>query len=936
MMNKRILLLGIIAVLMILLAGSVFAEYRAGQNIWVYKEGGALSLHYNIQTGANNQLVLYKVETDGSQNAVREVNSEARIATFVDLSLDIRGVDVYRTQGNIPPDRETRPFEGYTGDGWEQVKLTTPPQSGISTEVPEGEEAPAAGGGETNATTTPAGGQPAGTPAAPTLIKTTGGASASLIGTSSGQGGTEQSKPNLVNVQIDKNNDGKYNTADGDYEIPLTPAQYDYIKSGCTLNLQTNEFDKTGTSTSYLFGKNGETAIRNKDQNTFTLLSSDSKNMGLFSCSHIVFTVTNTWDIFDDKNNRMSTVSYANGIESQAYYTGANNGKTEIYPQGRTGDVFVIISVPTSELDKLNGVSQITRVSGNTLYFGKDGALGSMTVTKDANGISTIAVTKQATAGNPVTTTVMSVPGLDSTITVRGELKSGAEVEYKGKTYIYRGTDGSTVKLESKQDSKNTMELTVNPTYTVQREVKSDGTRETNKFFTKDTDNQNEEGWHKEGEKTTTQIDSQGKPVKDLCVDQKGNTIYETKYYAQGYGEGTTSVRKNYNTKSGDLISTQTAKGILESNFGDPKANPGMIYSKDGFIVYKDASWNDNAEQPKGVKDTQDNGKVEPWEVTGTAYAEGPAGIGLYQVERDPRTGMVTKYGKEITEKDNPELYREIKNEIDARWNQGFWRGEDVYLRGTIGAQGGLSTQLAAIVAAYQDRTALSSALFGKSGLNKWMETVDEVFAKMNLGVEYWVSDICKKEFDTVGDSTAYIETPGGLVQLIAHVEGEKTAWLPNAQDPNKQRFYKLTFGVTAPSDQKMTPQLDEEGAVSFNVILKTSDGKTTYLFINERTKKPAPINLKNGASYTASGSSAKVFYSSRNYETISIVFEKKPENREGKEITSISNTIPESTGAIDNYFASLESEDENAPEESEGGEPASEEEDNIIINPDL
>jgi len=430
--------------------------------------------------------------------------------------------------------------------------------------------------------------------------------------------------------------------------------------------------------------------------------------------------------------------------------------------------------------------------------------------------------------------------------------------------------------------------------------------------YTQKTENEKGEGWHEEGDKVIREYEDGDKLqnlASDEAYDKDGNLIYETDYQVKGLEND--AIREHYNKKSGDLIYSQFGSKGNEATFNPDDKSNTLIYSRDGFIIYRDASWDDNADPPEGFdpKIYKNNGRVDPWEVSGTAYAEGAAGLGWWEVERDPKTGLVTKYIREIDPEKEPELYRELERKGDARWNQGFWRGEDVYIRGTLGAQPGqFSYLVATFVASYQPRTELSSALFSKSGLDRWMQDVDQTFAKYNLGEDYYVSEYCEKEFKTIPDSTALVETPGGLAQLIGHVEAEKSPWLPDEDSPDRERFYKITFGVSAPSDEDLTPYMDEEGAVSFNVVL--GGEKLVNLFVDPQTKQSAPINLENGETKNAVGEEAIVKYSKYDYNQICIQFFKKPKDKDGKDIKQICNRIPESTGSIENWQLSQESDD--------------------------
>ena len=59
---------------------------------------------------------------------------------------------------------------------------------------------------------------------------------------------------------------------------------------------------------------------------------------------------------------------------------------------------------------------------------------------------------------------------------------------------------------------------------------------------------------------------------------------------------------------------------------------------------------------------------------------------------------------------------------------------------------------------------------------------------------------------------------------------------------------------------------------------------------------------LKNGESYNAVGENTLVKYSMNDYESLCIIFVKKPVDRKGKPVEKICNAIPESMRSVENY----------------------------------
>ncbi|HLD33721.1 MAG TPA: hypothetical protein VJB66_03270 [Candidatus Nanoarchaeia archaeon] len=217
----------------------------------------------------------------------------------------------------------------------------------------------------------------------------------------------------------------------------------------------------------------------------------------------------------------------------------------------------------------------------------------------------------------------------------------------------------------------------------------------------------------------------------------------------------------------------------------------------------------------------------------------------------------------------------------------------------------------------YRSQQALSSLLLDKAFKSNWMEDVDKAFAQTHLGIEYWSSDICRKEFDVIGEDVGVIEAAPGIFQFIGHVEAEISEKLPmlcgeddtcaegtcrlldrqcvdiapsgrKSEDVLKEEYvYKITVGVTAPDDEDLTPNRDEEGAVSFNIIVKGS-GKSGTLFNK-------PIELKGGESFQ------QVFIETKpstiknvpvQYNEVCLVFTKKAKSYDGKDVDRICNDI--------------------------------------------
>ncbi|RLE42786.1 hypothetical protein DRJ16_04430 [Candidatus Woesearchaeota archaeon] len=198
----------------------------------------------------------------------------------------------------------------------------------------------------------------------------------------------------------------------------------------------------------------------------------------------------------------------------------------------------------------------------------------------------------------------------------------------------------------------------------------------------------------------------------------------------------------------------------------------------------------------------------------------------------------------------------------------------------------------------------------------EWREAIDKGFAKACLGEEYWKSEICDAHLERLNKQTLVIESPAGEVQFVAHVEAERSSPMPKEcpckadeeciggicykdGQPLVKYFYKITYGVRAPSDIGLTPEIDEKGAISFTLKLEGEVSK--YVYVIEGTQKPYYFHLKPGKEKSAVGDEALLFFSTRKYDKICILFGKKPVGKQGK-ISFLCNKIAESQRSYENW----------------------------------
>ncbi|MBW2995643.1 hypothetical protein KY312_04785 [Candidatus Woesearchaeota archaeon] len=373
---------------------------------------------------------------------------------------------------------------------------------------------------------------------------------------SSGQGSTAQEKLDLVTVGIDLNNDG-YDTKQGDFEMKLTQHQVNHLTrvpagTQYKYNTITKEFEYvTGTGEyyqephSFLFGKNGETVVKYNDQ--INLISSTDDFVDSFftdaGITSVRFTGKNSWDGLDAKGNVVEGVSFTNNVAVKTYHSGQFKGQTFIYPgtytETREGELTRdFFEIPTSELEKMGGISQITHIDPNTgkITFGKDGSLGSMSSHTDANGVTYIETTRKATVGGDVTTTTMVIPGMEDTFSWEGNMiavEKGTKIKYQGQTYVFDSYSNGRLILRDSQGNP-ALGMNIYDTYVdvVSDYDKNKGYYETKtSVYTTDTENKNGEGWHEKGDKVIKEYEGGDKLqnlVEDEAFDANGNRKYRT------------------------------------------------------------------------------------------------------------------------------------------------------------------------------------------------------------------------------------------------------------------------------------------------------------------------------------------------------------------------------------------------------------------------
>ncbi|MBI4980478.1 hypothetical protein HZC30_02880 [Candidatus Woesearchaeota archaeon] len=117
-----------------------------------------------------------------------------------------------------------------------------------------------------------------------------------------------------------------------------------------------------------------------------------------------------------------------------------------------------------------------------------------------------------------------------------------------------------------------------------------------------------------------------------------------------------------------------------------------------------------------------------------------------------------------------------------------------------------------------------------------------------------------------------------------------------DTEEPVKGYFYKITWGVTAPSDQANTPYVDEDG-IAVKLNLELTGEKSTWIFKKVGTPKEQVIELKNGNS----DGGVIVRYLKENYNEVCIRFYTTMIDIEGDEINDIcADFIPSTKGQVE------------------------------------
>lgn len=182
------------------------------------------------------------------------------------------------------------------------------------------------------------------------------------------------------------------------------------------------------------------------------------------------------------------------------------------------------------------------------------------------------------------------------------------------------------------------------------------------------------------------------------------------------------------------------------------------------------------------------------------------------------------------------------------------------------------------------DYQAFSTLIFGQENAKNWLINADEAFRKVTQFENALPSLVCqedeKKRAEEPGRSSSFVQTAGGTYQFVGAIQAERSPQkspmlcIPNpdqeaeeefickgslvckedgfcyknedAEEPENGYFYKIVWGVIAPTDEKFTPYVDENGkAIKFNLLLQ---GETNHWhFKRGAITREAVVELKNG-----------------------------------------------------------------------------------------
>ncbi len=413
--------------------------------------------------------------------------------------------------------------------------------------------------------------------------------------------------------------------------------------------------------------------------------------------------------------------------------------------------------------------------------------------------------------------------------------------------------------------------------------------------------------------------------AKENPQEIAGVQLKEDIYTFTDFKEKTQTVR---DTKTGELRVWESGDYYKDSKTTDGgcKGKPncfipskGKIYDKNKNLIYlADVD-------TKGTFSDQKLEKIELFDPQTGRYkgVELPSGDRYIQ-DGEKITGT-DKDGKNfIYTRDEKGVWKKDSVVVDQSGTKVL---NDVYQSASVRNTQNTLESIYAIENSIKSYPALNKLIFKDIGgavwSEEWQQKADETFAPM-LGSNWFPSAICETESrmkDVVPQGKAMIKTSSGTYQTVASVQGErseKKAPILCSRNPDKEAkeefvcgdgavcveqlcyadkvpeggdgeadvpakgeikplegfFYTISWAVTAPSDEKLTPLMKSGAAVSFNVVVKDTEGKTVaHLYRGKQGEKEGAIELANGAS----DRDVMTHYSEKELSMVCIVWKNAP-----------------------------------------------------------
>jgi len=280
--------------------------------------------------------------------------------------------------------------------------------------------------------------------------------------------------------------------------------------------------------------------------------------------------------------------------------------------------------------------------------------------------------------------------------------------------------------------------------------------------------------------------------------------------------------------------------------------------------------------------------------------------------------------------KDKARLEQLREKEDQLRYQHSFIEGSTVgsILKGEWTGDFGKYAGLTRKVIDSRNYQPLSNLLIGEDNYQKWRSNADADWINQ-IDVSWSVTqEVCKaddqKSSDKPGQNTRFVMTPSGSYQFVGSIQAEiSTKQSPiicernpaedaeqefickggltckdeqfcyastTDSEPAKGYFYKISWGVSAPQDEKHTVNIDEDGkTIKFNLYLdqdNAENGNEKYLFSRGALRSKDVLALAHGESDGGTITS----YLSDKYNRVCIVFDPSyhPIDKSGGDVTRI------------------------------------------------